>query len=415
VRAAGTAAALCTVLVLPARAQQPPPPPADAQAAQPAPHWSGGLAAGLSEIERLADAGDPDGAARVADDLLAPDAFLRWRAARKEGFVRSALELADPVLERLGLNGPDARLRAAVQYAKGVALAGAPDAGQGEDEAQRQRLVASGEAFQRARALAGPGALRKDAIYDLGTLDLREGERQRAKIPELGGTPPAAPAPAAPGSSGAPGGPGAIAPAPGAAGGGEEAPDPLQLARKAYESALGHFVERLREDWHDADTRADVELTRRRLRELDEIERQRQQQQQQQQKQQQKQDKDQQQDQKDKDKQDQHQKQDQKQDQDQKDQQGEPKDQQQDKPSPDEKKPEEPEKPDKPQDQKEGDQDEPKPDDAKPQEGQKPDERLLTREELMRLLDRLQQLEEQGEKIRAQLRQARRAKVDKDW
>src|SRR5690606_24191728 len=118
-------------------------------------------------------------------------------------------------------------------------------------------------AFESARLLAGPGALRLDATYDLGSLFLAAGEEQRAKLPEISGQPaqPPPPPPVA-----APGGAAPQAP-----------PDPLQLARAAYLAARERLVERLRMDWRDPDTQANVELVQRRLRELDEIERQREQ------------------------------------------------------------------------------------------------------------------------------------------
>ncbi len=63
----------------------------------------------------------------------------------------------------------------------------------------------------------------------------------------------------------------------------------------------------------------------------------------------------------------------------------------------------------------------PKPED-KPQQGDQPppqpkdeQQKQLSKEELTRLLDKLQQLEEQAAKLRAQIHKARRVAVKKDW
>ena len=128
-------------------------------------------------------------------------------------------------------------------------------------EMQAGELALAAAAFEVARAQAGPGLIRLNSTYDLGVLHLEEGERFRALIPELSG--------GAPGPS----------PIPTDA---EEAPDPLEEARKHYLKAREWFVERLILDWSDADTQASAELVQRRLRELDEIEREREEQQQEQ-------------------------------------------------------------------------------------------------------------------------------------
>jgi len=367
--------------------------------------YTGNVADGLVEIERLSDAGDVDGAVRIAGDLLAPSAFASWRASRGPGFVRSTLDVADPLFERLGpflgWNGREPRVRAALHYAQGVVLARAAETMGDEDGARFEQLTTRGDdVFERARALAGPGGDRLASIYNLGMLDLFEGERQRGMIPELGGKPAAPPASLAP--TGPPTGPLAGHTGP-QGGGGEEdepPPDPLDLAREAYERGLEHFVERLREDWRDADTRANVELIQRRLDELDDIERRREEEEQQQQ-------------QDDQDQQDQDENQDESQDQESEDSPSD--EQQRDEPEPDE--PQENE--DEPQEEEPEEEpgEEPQEPEQPPesQEQQEPEERLLTREELMRLLDRLSQIEDQGERIREQLRQVRRAKVDKDW
>lgn len=375
--------------------------------------FRGSVAEGLTEIERLSDASNPYEAVRVADDMLGPTAFARWRAKpRPEGFVRSSLDVADPLFEGLGLLGRPRRVRGAIHYAKGVTLTRsfergietAAQSGLPDDEALGAIAASADGALQSARSLSGAGQGRQAAIYNLGFLDLIEGDRQRSRIPELGGQPS--------GASGLPS-PGLPTPGlpPGAqpSGGQEEEqpPDPLELARAAYGLALEHFVERLREDWRDADTRANVELIQRRLDELDEIERKREEQEQEQEdSSQQNQDSDQQnedeQNQENQDSQDQNQ-----------EQESQDDSESEDESESDE--PEEPEEPEQPETPEEG-QDEPEeqPPQEQPAE-QQPEERLLTTEELKRLLDRLNQLEQKGEEVRAQIRQTRRAKVEKDW
>lgn len=225
----------------------------------------------------------------------------------------------------------------------------------------------------------GTGELRRAAIYNLGTLSLQEAESWRAKLPEVQKN----------------AGAGAL-PLPPVQGDAKE-PDALTEARKHYMEARKATVERLRIDWRDADTRANAELITKRLAELDRIEKERAQKQQEQQKQdQQKQDE---------------QKEDQKQDQQKQDQQ-DPKDKP-DQPKPDEQKPED----QKPEDQK---QDEQKPEEKqpdKPKDQPKPGqtEQALSKEEMVQLLDRLQKIEEQAEKLKAQMRESRRTAVKKDW
>jgi hypothetical protein len=376
--------------------QQAPPP-----ASAPAPEvtaYSGSLAQGLAEIEALAQKDKTDDALHVADELLAPNSFLRWKAhASEQGGWRQALvAAADPLLDRFGWNGAEPAQRAAVHYARGVVLSRAG------------RRAESESAFETARSLAGPGDLRLDAIYNLGTSRFMEGEAQRAQIPEISGKPATAPTPAAPGAPGAPGSPGAAPAAP-------QAPDPLDLARAAYLGASDHFSERLQSDWRDADTRANIELVAKRLKELDAIQKKREEEKQKQE-QQKKQDA------KDKDKQSKDDKSNDSKDKDQKKQDAKDKPDQ-DKEQPDEKKndaqdqkkPDEKKLDDKqqPQDQKNAENDK----DKSEQDAQAGDEKeqKLTKEEVIRLFDRLNQIEEKARQMQAQIRRARNAKVKKDW
>jgi len=251
--------------------------------------------------------------------------------------------------------------------------------------AREEQRDASAREFQVARS-RGQGELRNAAVYNLATLALQEAERWRAELPEVRKSAPAAALPLPPLPSGTGQQPG-------------QQPDPLTEARKHYLEARRHCVERLRLDWRDGDTRAQAELVTRRLKELDEIEKQRQQQQQQQQ------------DQKPQDQKDQK---------DQKD--PESKQDQQDPQQPDQPPEKPPEKPDpSAQDKPE----EPPSESAKPEDSQpktppkepqpQPGEPSLSKEEMVQLLDRLQKLEEQAEKLKAQMREARRTSVKKDW
>lgn len=362
-----------------------PPPPLgpsatdEAPAAPPLAPWEGSVAEGFARLRAEAEAGRHESARTIADRLLAPNAFLRWktRFTSTPGWKARALAAVEPAIDWLRLDGLDDNTRAEVWYARGVASSLAL----ARSDAQSD--------FEHARAQALDRGLRHDAMYDLGVLALEAGEEARATIPEISRKPPAPPP---------------SAPVAGAA----EPPDPLQVARTAYLEARDRFVERLRSDWHDLDTQKNVELCLRRLRELDEIERQREEE-------------------KQKQKQEQEQNQDEKQKQDQKpDQQKQDKQDKQDgdpQQDPNQAKPEE----GKPEDEKP----EPKPEDKQPEPEKKDDaaqdadkkpapkpdsaEAQMSREEMTQLLDRLQQLEEEAKKIQAQLRAARRGKVKKDW
>ncbi|MCY3003689.1 MAG: hypothetical protein NTV21_17975 [Planctomycetota bacterium] len=289
-----------------------------------------------------------------------------------------------------------------------AALAAKPDF-DAQPEAERAELlyaigVAHGralqipeavESFHRARGLAGSSELGRAAAYNAGTYLLLGAEQVREQIPEIRDKlklPPLDPAQSP-----------ALA-APGGAGAGEEAPDPLEIARQAYLAARLELLAAWRGDSASSDVRANLELCVRRLRELDELERKREEQQQEQQNE--KQDPNQKQDpqegdqQQDKDKQD-PQQQDQKQD---------PKDPQQDDANKDGEKNEP-----KPQDEKKPDESEPKKDPGAQADEAKKEERPLSAEEMQRLLQQLQQIDEKAKEIEALLRDRRRQPVKKDW
>ena len=325
-----------------------------AEVAEPEP-WGGSWSEGLREIARLSEVGEHP----------------------------AALELSTRMLMIPELTEAQ---RAEVHYAAGIVFA---DGG---------RAIEAADSFSRARALAGGGELRLDATYNGGVAWLEEGERHRLEIPEIAAraTGGQAPPPA------------------------EEGEDPLQLARASYENAKQEFVARLRSDWTDADTRANLEWIQRRLRELDEIEQQREQQEQEQEDQEDQED----QQSSDEEQQDQEQESSDQEDSDQQDSEQESQDQQQDS---QESEPEEPDEQDPsgdPSDEQDQDEESPRPDE--PQDEREPEEEAapepseaaeqhLTKEEAMRLLDRLRELEERARELKAQLQRNQRIPVERDW
>jgi hypothetical protein len=325
------------------------PAPPQAAGAPPAPKpvepYAGRLAAGRAELQALA--------ARLGEGDDTGRAALFDLASSIEASARLATE-------------PEAE-RARALFDAGVARGLARD------------CDGAATAFFAARGLAGSSALGLDAAYDAGTFRLQRAEELRLAIPEVREKlelPPLAP-PAQPQQ-------------PGAAG---EA-DPIAVARQAYLAAREPLVERLRADWRDVDTRANLELAARRLRELDQIERQRREEQQEQQQQQQDQD---QKPDPDRDQQKSDDAKDERQESD-----GEkPQDQQQEEPD---------EKPqDRPPQEEEPDEKESEPGEAEPEE------RVLSKEEVLRLLDQLAEIEKQAEEVRAALRERRRTPVKRDW
>jgi Ca-activated chloride channel homolog len=348
-----------------------------------------------------------------AHDGFSPSRALAEAVRRHEaGEEEEAAQAAHAILAHADALALGETERARAHFALGVIAATRALAKPAPEPAEAEAMrTAASEAFSAARALAGPGELRNDATYDLGVLELLHAEEVRAKIPEISGQPAAPPMAAPPGVPGAttPGAP----PVP--------PPDPLPEARKLYESARGWLVERLRLEWRDEDTRANLELVQRRLRELDEIEKKREQEKKDQDKDQ-KQDGDQSKDdEKDKDEKDEEQD---KKDAEKKDgKDGEKKDpkegeEPEDEPPPDPKdgegdkeKKEEPKPSEKEPPPKDGEAPEPKP--GQPKEA--PDERVLTREQVMQLLDKLSDLEKQQKALEAALRARKRAAAKRDW
>ncbi len=372
----------------PAAADAAAPPPEEeeqdgaAQAAEAAVEpYAGSLGKGLAELAALAGEGRHDEALALAERLLAPDAAARvyaWVERRAgETPARALATLAAP-LAALGLDLGSSAERGEVHFARGVTLRRA------------ERDADARAAFQLVRGLGG-GA-RADAVYELAHIDLVAGERWREQLPERQQGAPATP------------------PAKGD-------PDPLVEAKRAYQAAEAALIERLRLDWRDADTRANLELVRRRLRELDEIERRRKEEEQKK-----KQDEQSQQDPKgEKDKQ---QKQDEQQDPKQDEGEGQSEDPSQDQETPPEEQPPseedaaEPEESEEPEESSESEAEEnveSSTEDENPPEPQSPEEREMTKEEMQKLLQQLEEHRRAGEEIQRQLRERRRRAATRDW
>lgn len=325
-------------------------PAAEPSAVEP---WDETFAFGVGEVVRLAASDDPAGALEVCDRLLSQGTYGRWRTSLEEwsgGWTERLAGALDRPLVWLGFEARTERDRAEVRYLRGLLQ-------------NRLGAVLSADLdFELARMLAGEGTTRRDAIYALGTLDLEQGEFYRQKIPEISGVPPA--------------------PLAGPPAGGEQPPDPLQVARAFYMEAREHLVERLRMDWQDSDTRANVQLVQRRLAELDRIEG-------------------------DRAQAEQDPSQDPNQDpQEIPDEAGQDPDQ--------EREPEEGEQEPEEQDPSQEQQDSSEDSQQAEQEAE-PEERALTEEEMKRLLQLLREYHEQGQELERNLRAFRRERVKKDW
>lgn len=175
----------------------------------------------------------------LADRVLGPS------GVRKASRLAAGMGLAEPApmgrTEKV-----DDTLEARLRWTLGAARA-------------REGAVETAETdFQAVRG-SGDSQMRQHGMYGLGWIDLDLAEQIFDTIPEVKGASNNAMSP------------GFQPPAPT----GEDGADPLPLARKAYEAALEHYLERLQADWRDADTRANVEWIQRRLREIEKIEQER--------------------------------------------------------------------------------------------------------------------------------------------
>jgi len=274
----------------------------------------------------------------------------------------------------------------------------------GEEPRPLRAYLGGLSGFEQARVFAGRGDLRLRAIYNLGCLHLLDADAWRAEIPEI--------AQAQGGGQGAPAGSGmagmagmgGMSPA-GAEG--EEPPDPLANARAGYLRARDWLVQRLKADWHDEDTRANLELIQRRLRELDEIEKEREEQQQEQES-----------DENQEGDEDQNNEEDgESEDSENQEQDGNPEDPDDGQEGDQQQDPGDPGEGEKPEEQQQQQPDEGQEEQApQPHEGNPENaERHLTREEVMRLLDKLSQMEDEYRALQESLRAARRIPVERDW
>lgn len=290
------------------------------------------------------------------------------RSLSLAGEHEAAQEAASDLTASVEFNAAPGPARAEAWFTIGVA--------QHRAEAPQAAL----DAFLSARDLAGGGRTRLGAMYNLGTILLEQAELVRATIPELAGNAQ----PAAPHAAGAPD---------------EEAPDPLELARAAYLGARGALLDRLRTEPEAGDTRANLELIVRRLRELDDIEQQREEQEQEQEQQEDSEDQESEdsEDSEGEDSEDQE-------SEESEDQESEPQDEEQEEDSEDEQPPEEEQQ----DEDSEGESEE----QPSPEEGE---EELMTSEEIQRLMDRLREIEEQARAVQAMLRRREHVPVEKDW
>jgi len=346
-------------------------------------------------------------AIQAGERLLAQPGQL---AERQRGEVHFATALARAMQERQTAGNPALAAAPVMPAAPLPGHANAPGLLPTQPPSPEPILgagyLAASEDFETSRALAGPGELRLSATYDLGTTALLRGELWRLEIPEVAqaagqqapGTPPGMnPAPTAPGASGAQGASEA------------EAPDPLEQARSAYREAKQHLILRLRSDWRDADTRANLEWIQRRLRELKEIEEQRKQEEQEQ---------------------DGEDGEDGEEGEDGED--GEPGEdgEEQDPKDPGEEGEEGEESPEDQESGEDPESEEQEEQEAQPEEErpdsqadggeaqsskQKPAERVLTREEVIRLLDKLADLEAEAQELKDAQAKSQTVRVDRDW
>jgi hypothetical protein len=346
----------------------------------------------------------PPSAAAEATSAPSPAAYsgsvrearVRLRELAESAQHEQAAAFAESVLVAPTWSAAAEREQAEFWFAVGVARGVA------------QAYPQAADAAHAARGLSGSSELGLSSAYNAGAFRLVHAERLRQDIPQIRERlklPPLAPsAQGVPQLGGAPQGPV----------GQETASDPIQLARGAYLAARADLIERWRAG-PDADTCANLELVVRRLRELDELERQNEEQQNESSE---RENKDQKQDPQQQEKQDPNQQQDEQQqdeqkgEQDPKEQQDKPENSEQD--AKDEQKQNEESKPESEQDKQDqqGEQQPPK-EGADP--AQEQEQRVLTPEEVQRLLQQLDKIEDQAAQVQAALRRAKRVPVKKDW
>jgi len=266
--------------------------------------------------------------------------------------------------------------RAHLRYAKGIVL---------------DRLGEIAPAlmeFQAAAALAGPGEIRTRGLYNRGTIQLlateakRDGFIEESKAQAGGG----APVPSPPPLPGAPD---------------EEPENPIEVLREGYGKARNFLLEHMKLDSSHVDTRANLELIVRRLRELDLIE---------------------------------EQQEDQEQDQEQEEQDGEESEDSEEESdeasepeedSPSDEDSQSSEESEEPEDEEGEPEEEPAPSEEEQEQEEAPKEEEpagapmqledMSPQELARLLDDLSALEEKQAALQKRLQGARQVPVDRDW
>lgn len=205
-----------------------------------------GAAGGSGSEDMIVDGEDPSSAFQWEGDMHQALEQMRSLSAAEDH--RGASKLAGFVLDEANLNRlaeTDAD-RAELKYAAGVVAALA------------QRPSAASSSFRSAGALAGPGELRSAALFNAGVAFLEEGEVAYNQITEVQAKEAQQNKSLVKQSE--PMGTGQ---------------DTLPIARERFLAARSALLDRLRLDWSDQDTRANLEYVQRRLRELDEIERKR--------------------------------------------------------------------------------------------------------------------------------------------
>ena len=238
--------------------------------------------------------------------------------------------------------------------------------------------------FEAAAAGFGPGEERLASMAARFVTRLEAAEERRAELM----APPAQPAPGAPPSATP-----------------EQPEDPLAELRALYRRARAAGLERLELDWRDPDTRANLELITRRLRELDRIEEQQQEQEQEQEESDEGEESDEPQEGDEEQEEQDEGDQDQEQPQDQEDPQ-EPGDESE----PEEREPE-PQQPEEPAEPEEQDEQPSQPEELEPL-GPPPE---LSKEELQRLMQRLEELEDAQEALQRRIQGGQSAPVERDW
>lgn len=209
-------------------------------------------------------AGDPASGTAQVPPVAIPTAAVGVAALVEQlaaGAPLAALELAhgyEAALDGLG-PGDSARWsspdRALLDYVAGLAAGRAVEAGSAVEEPDLERITGlvndAADRFERAVAGAGPkrSDLRLRAAYGLGTLLAEAGERRIQRAQSMAMLTPQ-PVPYGP-----------------------DTPERAVLdeAFATFERARDGLLERLELDWRDADTRANIEWVQRRLAEIEAV------------------------------------------------------------------------------------------------------------------------------------------------